>query len=271
MSHVIGVGTARSGTALNAIDQGRIALAFISQKHGQFTYFSMQLGDPDWSEKDVLDFGGNVGNVLRDPNSTIDAKRYWCIDVSKEAIESGRRAFPESHWIAYDRRCFFFNPVGIPGLPLPRIAQTFDYVVAYSVFTNTPRSEMLELVEELWLRLKPGGALAFTFIDPHHRPWSGEFQSDNLLWRLEREQELYPDLSIDIERIRRDSQDARWFMLVNGTDLYLECDDPPDYAAHEQRTCHVFHTVAYLKTLFPRAQILPPVNNEMQHCCIIRR
>jgi SAM-dependent methyltransferase len=271
MSHLIGVGTARSGTGVNAGDQRRIRLAFISQKHNQFTYFSMQLGEPDWSKKDVLDFGGNVGNILRDPNSNIDSKRYWCIDVSKEAIECGRRAFPESHWIAYDRRCFFFNPGGIPGLPLPRMAQTFDYIVAYSVFTNTPRSDMLELVDELQLRLNPGGALAFTFIDPHHRSWPGEYEGDNLLWRLRREQELHPEVSIDIERIRRDAEDARGFMLVNGTDLYLVSDELPAYPAHEQRTCHVFHTEDYMKALFPNARVLPPVNNEMQHCCIIRK
>ena len=40
-------------------------LAFISQKHKKFSYFSMQLGEPDCSKKDVLDFGGNVGNILR--------------------------------------------------------------------------------------------------------------------------------------------------------------------------------------------------------------
>jgi SAM-dependent methyltransferase len=152
-------------------------LAFLSQKHGQFTYFSMQLGEPDWSKKDVLDFGGNVGNIMRDPNSNIDSQRFWCIDVNKEAIECGRRAFPESHWIAYDRRCFFFNPAGIPGLSLPRMAQTFDFIVAYSVFTNTPRSEMLELVDELRLRLNPGGALAFTFIDPFHRSWRANIRA----------------------------------------------------------------------------------------------
>ena len=93
--------------------------------------------------------------------------------------------------------------------PPARMAQTFDFIVAYSVFTNTPRSDMLELVDELRLRLNPGGALAFTFIDPHYRSWPGEYQGDNLLWRLEREQELHPDISIDIERIRRDAQDAR--------------------------------------------------------------
>lgn len=67
-------------------------LAFILQKHNQFIYFSLQLGEPDWSKKDVLDCGGNVGSILRDPNSNIDSKRYWCIDVSKEAIECGRRS-----------------------------------------------------------------------------------------------------------------------------------------------------------------------------------
>jgi hypothetical protein len=151
------------------------------------------------------------------------------------------------------------------------MAQTFDYIVAYSVFTNTPRSDMLELVDELRLRLNPGGALAFTFIDPHYRAWPGEYQGDNLLWRLQREQELHPDISIDIERIRRDAEDARWFILVNGTDLYLESDDLPAYPAHEQRTCHVFHTEDYMKASFPNARVLPPVNNEMQHCCIIRK
>jgi len=50
----------------------RISVAFISSKMSQFTYFSLQLGQSDWSGRDVLDFGGNVGNILRDPNSTID-------------------------------------------------------------------------------------------------------------------------------------------------------------------------------------------------------
>jgi SAM-dependent methyltransferase len=246
-------------------------LAFFSQKHGQFTYFSLQLGEPDWSKKDVLDFGGNVGNILRDPNSTIDPRRYWCIDVSDEAIEAGRKVFPESHWIVYDRHCFFFNPGGLPALPLPRMAQTFDYIVAYSVFTNTQRSDMLEFVDALQLLLNPGGALAFTFIDPHHRSWPGEYPGDNLLWRLQREQALHPDPSIDIERIRREAESARWFLLVNGTDLYLESDDLAAYPIHEQRTCHAFHAEGYMKALYPNAQVCPPVNNEMQHCCIIRR
>ena len=43
-------------------------------------------------------------------------------------------------------------------------------------------------------------------------------------------------------------------MLVNGTDLYLESDELPAYPAHEQRTCHVFHTEGYMKALFPNVR-----------------
>ena len=124
-------------------------MAFLSTKTGQFTYFSLQLGESDWSGKYVLDFGGNIGNMLRDPNSTIEEERYWCIDVVKESVESGKAAFPKAHWVFYDRYCFFFNPHGISRLKLPEFLQSFDYVVAYSVFTNTSRTDMLDLVDQL--------------------------------------------------------------------------------------------------------------------------
>jgi len=244
-------------------------VTFISNKVGQFTYFSQQLGRTDWSGKEVLDFGGNVGNILRDSNSTIDEARYWCIDVSKEAIEAGRTCFPKAHWIVYDRYCFFFNPYGTPKLPLPRIAQTFDYIVAYSVFTNTPPSDMLEIVEELHQMLKPGGQFAFTFIDPHHFSWPAEYQGDNLRWRLEREKGLHPDLEIDVEAITRNAKNASWFSLVNGTDLFIEREDLPACRPGQQRTCHVFHTQEFIRKSFPSARVMPPVNSEMQHCCII--
>jgi hypothetical protein len=35
-------------------------------------------------------------------------------------------------------------------------------------------------------------------------------------------------------------------------------------------TYDVFYTAKFLQREFPEAEILPPVNGQMQHCCIIR-
>lgn len=260
-----------------AVEQGREAKAsgFLSNKTSQFTYFALQLGDFNWRGKSVLDFGGNVGSILKDPNSTIDAKRYWCIDVVNDAVEIGKRSYPDSHWIFYDRYCFFFNPLGSPSLSLPVLAQKFDYIVAYSVFTNTARGDMLQLVSELEGLLTKDGALAFTFIDPNHVSWPGQYQGNNFSWRLEREIELAKAkgniLSIAPQDLINRTRSAKWFTLVNGKDLYIERDDIGSYGAEQQQTCHVFYSEQYIRELFPHATVLPPANNEMQHCCVIRK
>ncbi len=250
-------------------------MAFLSSKTGQFTYFALQVGESDWSRKYVLDFGGNIGNMLRDPSSTIDEERYWCVDVVEESIKSGKAAFPKAHWVFYNRYCFFFNPHGISRLALPEIPSSFDYIVAYSVFTNTSRTDMFDLVDQLRNRLSAGGALAFTFIDPHFRSWSPHrYNGNNLRWRLEREifleKEKGNTLDIDVDGLVQRASGAPWFVLVNGEDLYLESEATRIYEPEQQRTYHTFYSVEYMQSLFPEATILPPVNDEMQHCCVIR-
>jgi SAM-dependent methyltransferase len=250
-------------------------MGFLSTKTGQFTYFAQQFGESDWRGKNVLDFGGNVGNILRDPESTIDQERYWCIDVASDSIAKGRLEFPRAHWIFYDRYCFFFNTSGTRGLPLPHLEQNFDFIVAYSVFTNTPRTDMLELVTELENLLSANGAFAFTFIDPYYHSWPGRDPRNNLVWRLEREifleKEKGNTLDIDVHALNERAKNVNWFVLVNGEDLYLETEDVRSYAPEEQRTYHTFYTVDYMRSLFPEATILPPANDEMQHCCVIRK
>ena len=242
-------------------------VAFLSQRTWQFTYFSQQLGDSKWADKDVLDFGGNIGNILRDPNSTIDARRYWCIDVINEAIETGKRTYPEAHWLFYDRFCFFFNPYGVPRLRLPEIEQRFDYIVAYSVFTNTPPSDLIDLAGQLQTLLKRGGRLAFSFIDPHHRSWP-DYDGNNLRWRLERDK-TEDQTGFDIERLEQKARVANWCLLVNNRDVYVENERLAPCAPGLQKSCHAFYSEAYMKRLFPHATVLPPANNEMQHCCVI--
>lgn len=245
-------------------------MTFTSTRFGQFTYFSTQLGDTNWRGKNILDFGGNVGNILRDPNSTIDPERYWCVDVDKDSVAQGKTSFPRSHWLFWDRFSFFFNPNGVRSLPLPEMDQTFAYIVAFSVFTNTFETDMLELVPQLKRKLAPEGALAFTFIDPYYVTWGADRGRNNLQWRLDLETERGHITESEAGDVDARAQDAKWFILVNGGDLYIETEDVRCYPPEEQRTFHVFYTTEYIRSLFPKATIRPPVNNEMQHCCIVR-
>jgi 2-polyprenyl-3-methyl-5-hydroxy-6-metoxy-1,4-benzoquinol methylase len=220
-------------------------------KTTQFAYFNAQLDHPDWSDKLVLDFGGNQGNILHDPACKIRQQNYYCVDVIRDAIEEGRKSFPEAHWFHYDRYNCSFNPAGVVDLAIPDFGSKFDIILAYSVFTHTTLEEMHDLVAQLETKLAPGGKLAFTFIDPR---WN-----DNLKWRLAR-----CNVAADLESAR----EARWCSLVNG-ELFVEGNGQWSNEAESCLTYHVFYTEEFMREQFPHATIRPPVNGEMQHCCIV--
>jgi SAM-dependent methyltransferase len=226
-------------------------------KASQFAYFDEQLDHPDWHGRLVLDFGGNRGNILHDPDCEIRQQNYYCVDVIYDAIEEGRKSFPEAHWAHYDRYNCSFNPEGIIDLPVPDFAVQFDLVLAYSVFTHTTLEEMHDLVGQLEKTLVPGGKLAFTFIDPH---WQ-----DNLKWRLKR---LNPD--VDFEGLLDCSRRARWCSLVNNK-LFMDSNGQWPKERDSCMTYHVFYTEQFMREQFPHATIRPPVDGEMQHCCIIQK
>ena len=224
-------------------------------KAGQFAYFDAQLDHPDWSHKRVLDFGGNKGNLLLDPACTIRHENYYCLDVIREAIDEGRKAFPEANWFHYDRYNCSFNPEGVVDLLVPDMGVEFDFILAYSVFTHTTWEETKDLVEQLRAQLAPGGKLGFTFIDPH---WES-----NLRWRLEKRN------SADrVEELLSQSRDTEWCSLVNGTDLYVNSSGTWSAQSENCITYNVYYTEDFLRDQFAGAKIKKPVNGEMQHCCI---
>ena len=226
-------------------------------KSTQFAYFDAQLDFPDWSNKLVLDFGGNKGNLLHDPSCVIPQRNYYCIDVLSEAIDEGIRTFPEAHWFHYTRYNRSFNPEGGKDLPLPRFGVKFDFIVAYSVFTHTTLEEMKDLVAQLEGCLAPGGTLAFTFIDHSYE--------NNLRWRLEKTPGL------DVEPVLAKAAGADWCSLINGADLFVNNNGDWPADADDCATYNVYYTASFLQQQFPHAEIRPPVNGEMQHCAILRR
>ena len=239
----------------------------ISQKKGQFKYFDLQLGKTNWRQVAVLDFGGNVGNLLDDSEPRIDPERYWCIDVAGYAIDIGRRKHPSAHWIHYDRYNCCFNPRGVPNLKLPNLGRTFDLILAYSVFTHVVPSEMQELIANLSSLMNPGGRLAFTFIDGLHRSWPGRTLANNLQWRLERARGARGEPAIKDYLARVEGKS--WFALINDVELCFE-ESAVKACANQNRisSFHVFHSIPFISQLFPGGKIRQPVNGEMQHCCI---
>lgn len=246
-------------------------MSFVSTKLGQFTYFDQQLGKPVWRGKRVLDFGGNCGNLLKDPEATIDEDKYWCIDVSRDGISRGKANFPKGHWIFYDRHNFQFNPKGIKGLGIPATGEEFDFILAYSVFTHTDKAEMIDLVAQLRNTLTERGLLAFTFFDPQWHALNGDpFPGSNLKWRLQVNSGANPGMDIDLLLDR--SSGAKWVTLVD-SELYADDENghDPGYSSTDQKAYIVFCDPEHMRTIFPDSEILPPARPERHHCCILGR
>lgn len=220
----------------------------ISERQTQFSYFDQLLGGPAWNGSKILDFGGNVGGFLVGAGDHVDHDDYWCLDVTKGAIEQGRRAFPLAHFVFYDRYSAYFNPNGIRNLPIPDLGVKFDVILAFSVFTHTHRNEMIELVDQLRRLLTPQGVLAFTFFDPR----SDESLSDSRIdscafphWYVVIDDELYVEPGNEL------CQQERWGKPEEGYGSYFTAD--------------------YMASIFPGATVHAPVSPELQHCCILKR
>lgn len=246
---------------------------WISTRTGQFAYFDHQFGHPDWTGKRVLDFGGNVGNILLDPNCTIEPQNYWSIDVSRDAIVEGRRRHPDGHFVFYDRYNFEYNPTGKISLPITDQGFAFDYIVAWSVFSHVSKAEALEYADQLLDMLTDDGKAAFTFIAPWFTPppgWAREDESPgltNLEWQLRLKVKSEMDVPALVARCQQ--AETTWTTLVNGEGLYFDPDDDGLSTDKPNLTYSIFCTPEYMQRLFPKGQILGPAPPERQHCLVI--
>src|ERR1700730_16848933 len=140
--------------------EGRsFAWNLVSTRSTQFDYFDQLLERPEWKGRKILDFGGNVGTFLVSAGDRVDHNDYWCVDLNLDVVEQGRRTYPRAHFLHYNRSSTQYNPNGVRYLPIPDCGTKFDIILAFSVFTHTDRSEMLELVGSLRRMLAPDGVL----------------------------------------------------------------------------------------------------------------
>ena len=100
----------------------------------RFSLFEKFAGN--YTNKKILDYGGNRGNLLYFSQGKIKQENYTCIDVEKEAIQQGKIEFPNAHFIHYNRFSPMYNKGNIDE-PFPILEEKFDICFAYSVFTHT--------------------------------------------------------------------------------------------------------------------------------------
>ena len=245
----------------------------VSTRITQFGYFNEILERPVWKGSKILDFGGNAGTFLTSADGNVDHDDYWCLDLNRSVLEIGRREFPQAHFVHYNRYSSQYNPDGIRNLPVPDLGLKFDIVVAFSVFTHTHPSEMIELVGQLREVLAPGGALAFTFTDPSYdRSLSDPSLPSGTDVRKMLQWQQAENPSLEIEGMVEEAFRSKWCLLIDDK-LYIE---PGIEFSHQERRgrpgesyCSYF-TVDYIASLFPQAKVFPPVSPEWQHCCVFR-
>jgi SAM-dependent methyltransferase len=270
--------SSKAGT-LAMPERGAKRLPLFCIRNTQFHYFDAILRKPDWIAKKILDFGGNVGGFLIGAPPAIKHDDYWCIDLCQPALQRGRKTFPRAHFVFYDRYNSHYNPAGVVGLPVPDVGLKFDFIVAFSVFTHTSVSETVDLLDQLMGLLNGGGSLAFTFCDPHYDPMRDPSYDmsvanpqvtwgSNLRHRFMWKRQDYPD--IDSQAFIEKASSARFYTLVADR-FYVESEIHPPIHDKFGVPYDQFHTVAYVKELFPQAEISPPVSPERQHCCVLRK
>ncbi len=207
----------------------------------------------------------------------MDHGKYVCLDLNRTVIEQGRLAYPSVRFVHYDRYSSQYNPAGIRGLPVPDCGSEFDIILAFSVFTHTDWTEMVELVGQLRAMLAPEGVLAFTFCDPtYDKSLSAPSlpSGTDVRFMLERQKPEFPELDDDaIDAMVERASRSRWCIVIDD-ELYVE---PGVEMCHQTRSgrpnesyCSYF-TVDFMRSLFPDAKVCPPVNPEWQHCCILRK
>lgn len=136
-----------------------------------FSLLKIILPKLNWKTIEILDFGGNRGNLLISSQREIIEKKYTCIDVDKEALSQGIKDFPNANWIHSNKYNPAYNPTGDKSSKELKLS-TYDLIVSYSVFTHIKESEMVSTIDSLFdNHLNLNGIIIFTFLEPHACSW----------------------------------------------------------------------------------------------------
>ena len=127
----------------------------------RFPIFKELVGELSYNT--VFDYGGGSGNLLYFSNGQILEKNYTCLDVSKDAIDSGKDEFPESTWIFHDKFNPMYSHTGVTDTVYPLLDKNQDIIWSYSVLSHMDAAEIIETT--LWLNTFNYKKMFLSFLD----------------------------------------------------------------------------------------------------------
>lgn len=116
----------------------------------------------------VLDYGSNYGRFLESSNSIFPHELYTGIDVDLEALNEGKKMFPNAEFIHYNKHNYMYNNEGKKDI-WPEINKTYDFVISYSVITHTTIEDMLSAIKWLYSKLNSNGKMFITYLDSKNK------------------------------------------------------------------------------------------------------
>lgn len=141
---------------------------YLSPREERLSIFKQALGIDNWQGLQILDYGGNNGNLLRDGLATgdITESNYTCLDVDQETLRIAKNEFPNARWLPYNRPNPVYNPTG-HWTQLPFMDLQFDIACAYGVHSHLTYEDLyfdlmelkrvakhvaVSVVDEQWLK-----------------------------------------------------------------------------------------------------------------------
>ena len=128
-----------------------------------FKYFKTL--HPEISNGTVLDYGSNYGRFLDSSKGVFPQENYTGVDVDKQAILEGRRLFPDATFVTYNGFNHVYNPNGTSECRPELSTDGYDTIISYSVLTHTSIEDMLDAIQWLYTKLKPGGKMLLSWLD----------------------------------------------------------------------------------------------------------
>jgi len=124
---------------------------------------------PDWTNKTILDFGCNVGHLLKTAGENIPHSNYYGVDIFQKSLDIAKERFPDAHWIHYNGYNSTFNPEGTKDA-IFELPVNPDIIIAYGVFTHCTFPEIRKWINHFRTIVNPGGAIVFSIWEDWNFP-----------------------------------------------------------------------------------------------------